>query len=326
MTNGTTTISDEEAKTLFEQAKSRDPLPFIPPALLNSSDIHEYATRTGMIAPYHEDYLKSSSYEVQLGNEVIYWNENNKKVHLELGEGETVTLKPNSLIFFKTKQIFRLPDYIAVRFNLRITNVHRGLLLGTGPLVDPGFEGHILIPIHNLTTNSYSFKAGESLIWVEFTKVSPNSRWQDFESDEYKDFIDFKKFPDKKKYIDPAKYLSKAAPHSPIKNAVPEAVAAAQRDAKSAKQRVKRIQWIGIVSIFIALAGAYYGLISPILSMVADTNAYLQSINAERRDYDRLLGKVGALEAEIARMRVEEAREGDDTAAEPQEADSPSQD
>ena len=326
MTNGTTTISDEEAKILFEQTKSHDPLPFIPPALLNSSDIHAYATKTGMIAPYDGKYLKSSSYEVQIGNEIIYWDDNGEKNHLQISEGEKIILKPNSLMFFKTRQIFRLPDYIAVRFNLRITNVHRGLLLGTGPLVDPGFEGQILIPLHNLTTNSYTFKAGESLIWVEFTKVSPNSRWQHLQQNKYKDFIDFVEFPDNKKYIDPAKYLSKAAPHSPIKNAVPEAVAAAQRDAKSAKQRVKRIQWIGIVSIFIALAGAYYGLISPILSMVADTNAYLQSINAERRDYDRLLGKVGALEAEIARMRVEEAREGDDTAAEPQEADSPSQD
>ena len=323
MTNGRTTISDEEAETLFKQAKSRDPLPFIPPALLNSSDIHEYATSTGMIAPYDKEYLKSSSYEVQLGNEVIYWDEDNEKKHLYLEENEEVTLKPNSLIFFKTKQTFRLPDYIAVRFNLRITNVHRGLLLGTGPLVDPGFEGHILIPIHNLTTNSYSFKAGESLIWVEFTKVSPNSGWQDIQSDEYKDFIDFVKFPENKKYIDPAKYLSKAAPHNPIRNAVPEAIYKAQslaeesrKNADEAEQVAKSIRnWITIGGIVAALA-----IIIPIYNLISDTNSYIQEINSERREYEDITARLRALEAELQKLeeRSQETSANPDESAEQQ--------
>jgi len=305
-----TTLSDSEAEDLFQHAKCRDPLPLIPPALLNSSDIHEYVTRTGMIAPYDSKYLKSSSYEVQIGDEIIYWDDGGEKHHLRLCDGNEVVLKPNSLMFFKTKQTFRLPDYIAVRFNLRITNVHRGLLLGTGPLVDPGFEGQILIPLHNLTTNFYKFRIGESLIWVEFTKVSPNSRWQNLDDDHYKDFIDFIEFREDKKYISPEKYLAKAAPHSPIKNAVPEAIESAKNSAERAKRVVKRIQWIGVGSIVVALVGAYWGLISPILSMVEDTNAYLQAVNSERRDYERMLERLDSLETELQELKESTDTEG----------------
>ena len=50
--------------------------------------------------------------------------------------------------------------------------MHRGLLLGTGPLVDPGFHGRLLIPLHNLTSDEYTIRGDEGLIWMEFTKTS----------------------------------------------------------------------------------------------------------------------------------------------------------
>lgn len=304
MAGSRTTLTDEEAETLFEETKSRDPLPFVPPALLNSADIHEYVVRTGMVAPYDTKYLKSSSYEVQIGDEIIYWDDSGKKYHLEsVADGTEVILKPNSLMFFKTKQKFRLPDYIAVRFNLRITNVHRGLLLGTGPLVDPGFEGHILIPLHNLTTNFYAFKTGESLIWVEFTKTSPNLRWQDLINNEYRYFKTFVEFDRKKINIKPKAYLAKASPHSPIRNAVPDAIGSAKESAESAEKTVRWIQRAGIGAILLTLVLSFFGLIQPILSMIEDTNYYLQSINAERRDYEAMSERLEALEAEIRQMR-----------------------
>ena len=68
----------------------------------------------------------------------------------------------------------RLPNYIAVQFNLRITHVHRGLLLGTGPLVDPGFHGKILIPLHNLTSEKYIIRADEGLINGVYEDLSLN--------------------------------------------------------------------------------------------------------------------------------------------------------
>ncbi len=146
--------TDDEAKERFKEFAHTDPFPEIAPALLNSEDIHKYIEKTGMIFPYYTKFLKSSSYEVQIGGKAIYWEENTDRKEVMLDcETDFVDLKPNSLMFFSTLQRIRLPDYMAIRFNLRITNVHRGLLLGTGPLVDPGFEGRLAIPVHNLNAN-----------------------------------------------------------------------------------------------------------------------------------------------------------------------------
>ena len=162
----------------FDKYKSYDPYPQINPSLLNSADISDYADATGMIDPFNPNRLKSASYEVEFSGTVYEWDQKGNKKETVLSDGQEHILKKNSIAFLFTKAKFRLPDYIALRFNLKITHVHRGLLLGTGPLVDPGYEGNLLIPLHNLTTNDYEIKEGEGIIWVEFTKLSANKRWE----------------------------------------------------------------------------------------------------------------------------------------------------
>src|SRR5271169_6355237 len=95
------------------------------------------------------------------------------RIERDINEHDTFELLPNTISYIQIEPKIRLPDYIAIRFNLRITHVHRGLLLGTGPLIDPGFSGDILIPLHNLTSGSYRIRGNEGLIWIEFTKTAP---------------------------------------------------------------------------------------------------------------------------------------------------------
>jgi deoxycytidine triphosphate deaminase len=165
----------DEAKRRFAVHTKRDPFPRIAPALLNSQDIADYVAATGMVFPFHEDaqHLKPASYEVPLGGLYVAWDENEVRQQAEIDPGEPFILKANSITFVTLEPYLQLPDYIAIRFNLRITNIYRGILLGTGPLVDPGFVGRLSVPLHNLTLNDYELMGGDGLIWMEFTKVSP---------------------------------------------------------------------------------------------------------------------------------------------------------
>lgn len=124
--------SDTEERAR-KYAKS-DPFKSIPRALLSSAEIADYARATGMLDPFSEDQLKSASYEVHIGGEVIWWDRSGQKQKRIVNRGDTFILEANSIVFAQVEPIFRLP--IAIRFNLRITHC---LLLGTGPLVDPGF-------------------------------------------------------------------------------------------------------------------------------------------------------------------------------------------
>lgn len=171
--------TDKVAEELFWKYKKKDPFPNIAPALLNSADIADYVAHTGMVYPFEPSRLGPASYEMVLGGEYLYWDEDGKKIiRNEIKNNDELVLKKNSITYVSVLETFRIPNYIALRFNLRVKHVHRGLLLGTGPLVDPGFHGNLMIPIHNLTNNEYYIKANEDLISVEFTKVSPNQAWK----------------------------------------------------------------------------------------------------------------------------------------------------
>lgn len=294
--------NNNEAASRFKEYQSKDPFPDIPPALLNSADIEDYARETGMIYPFEPKDLKSGSYEVRLG-----------------GKGDKFPLRPNSIAFVTPEPIFRLPDYIALRFNLRIKNVHRGLLLGTGPLIDPGFEGQLLIPLHNLTRNEYTFEYGEGLIWVEFTKLSPYKDWA--QVSEKKDRSGkYVVFPENKKHLPPEYYLSKALEghsSSTIQSSLPDIILSARHSAqesekaagaaaKSAKDTADKaastrsritagviIAVAAVVIALIALAIQVYTLTQDAISYVRQNS---QILNEEKE-------RLQALEKEVQNLK-----------------------
>ena len=159
----------------FRDSGQIDPFPEISPSLLSGDHIRDYVMATGAIAPFYIDggrhsRLKKASYEGRIGRNAYVYNKKGRLEGLELVEH--LKVEANSIVFVESDLDFRLPDFIALRFNLQIRHVHRGLLLGTGPLVDPGYWGKLCIPLHNLTDENYSIPLDDGLIWVEFTKTT----------------------------------------------------------------------------------------------------------------------------------------------------------
>ena len=235
----------------------KDPYPKIPRALLTAEHIKAYVKATGMIYPFHEGGLKSASYEMALRGEVIWWDEDKVKQRIEVKGNKPafVELAPNSITFVQVEPTFRLPRYMAIRFNLRIALVHRGLLLGTGPLVDPGFAGRLLIPLHNLTATICRIDLRKALIWVEFTKTTYGIAPGDHQR---KDHL----FPDDGKNLTPDEYLYKASLGEPILSSIPQATkdakeraVAAETDAKKSASALDKIRNIGIIVVITVVAG-----------------------------------------------------------------------
>jgi deoxycytidine triphosphate deaminase len=273
------TQDDTQAGLRFSRYHRFDPFPSIPAALLNSADIYNYVNTTGMVCPFVEPQLKSASYAIRIGNEIVYWDERGRLIDKKLDFGESFTVPANSIVYIKSKENFRLPDYMAMRFNLKINNVHRGILLGTGPMVDPGFVGHLLIPLHNLTTNPYVFQEGETFVWVEFTKTSPHARWDQAGSNDVAYLLPdkLKLFPDTKKNLTIWQYLNEAH-KGPIRSSIPDAIESAQAAARSARRQARRARrWSNIIGggailAVIALTAAvfwnYLGIVAPQLTAI----------------------------------------------------------
>jgi deoxycytidine triphosphate deaminase len=310
----TPTNDELEAENRYGQTIDCDPFPSIPPALLNSADIKDYIRQTGMICPYSDERLKSASYAVRVGANVAYWKDSAELFQTNLQTDEKFDVSPNSIVFVTTEEKFRLPGYIAVRFNLHIDFVHKGLLLGTGPLVDPGFTGHLLIPLHNLTTNCYSLKRGEEFIWVEFTKISPNGRWNSEQEKLRLDYSlkgEYQVFDKTNKsnktlsqYLDKARRKERGGPvfYQTIQNSIPEAIYVSRQQASEAKtQATKAANAVGQLSKIAYVSGALL-----LLSILATSLTLYFEVSTLIRDANELAGSV---RAEIATVQAAVERE-----------------
>jgi hypothetical protein len=88
-------------------------------------------------------------------------------------DGEYYIVPKNALVYIKLRQKLRMPYYFIGRHNLKIRYVYKGLLLGTGPQVDPGFVGNLFIPLHNFTTKDVHIHINDSFVSIDFVRTTP---------------------------------------------------------------------------------------------------------------------------------------------------------
>ena len=283
---------DREAHNKYESTKLNDPFPEKSPSLLSASDIRDYIQATGMISPFHNDprYIKQAAYAVKMLGKCVYWDDDGKKIEVDVKEKEEFILKRNSIAFVSLEPRFRVPYYMALRFNLQILHIHRGLLLGTGPLIDPGFSGKLAIPLHNLTMNDYVLRGGEDLIWVEFTKLNIDKKLlNDHKITEY---VEFKP---EKNISDINDYLHKAYYGHPIQSSLAEI----HNIANKANAKANFISW----AIALSIAALVLTLIIPGVQLITDSNNYVKGAKeAYKNSIDERDKKIADLEEKINKI------------------------
>ncbi len=254
--------SDEEAAERFAAARGTDPFPDIAPALLNTADLVDYVAAIGMLHPFNVDpanpsvTLKPASCGIPLVGTVLWWETKGGSTQLkehELKHGDKLALKRNSIVYVTLEPMLRMPDYIAARFNLTIRDIYRGILVGTGPLVDPGFTGRLSLPLHNLTFNDYELTGGEPIVWMEFTKLSENGRWAGGTPQVRKG--EYVPFPDRKRGRRTVHDYVKYASPDPITSSIPRLVGDAQESARKAERSARRQLSLSVLAALGVIVG-----------------------------------------------------------------------
>lgn len=297
-------ISYDESQKNFDNNKFIDPyVDEIPPALLNGYDIEKYIEKCGIIFPYQKDLISSATYKIPFYGDVYHWEDSKSKMIATSiprnGSKEPYILQPNSISYIHIDTFFRVPFYMVFRFNLTVSLAHRGLLLGTGPIVDPGFNGRILIPVHNLTANNYKLYPGDGLIRVEFTKLSYHSIF--YGNETYKNY----KFPLLENIkTDIETYFKDINNHNPIVSSIPEAMADAKISAENASQRLGSIKKILSVTASLGIIGTAAGVIYPTWSLVNDTNTLVASLTDKTSEIQVLKDKVEKQEKSIEKLET----------------------
>lgn len=309
-----------------------DPYPTIPPALLSAGHFASYALMTGMIDKLDvTEIRKPASLKISLEGDVRYRNDDGSVESFILAGDpanydsrkdvrSSFILRPNSLCYVTLKPYFRMPDYIAARFNLLIRDVYRGLLVGTGPLVDPGFNGRLSIPIHNLTTNEYKLKADEGFVYFEFTKISwvnpvespPRPSWFSAALDTQPPFPAYK---NNREGLDD--YLDAATGNGAAQNSIGSQIALFRGHLNESQKNLDSAKWQNRIWSLAALLGAA-GLVFSAWSVYVGAQSFTQSASQStreiqesiRHDIEELRAKIesqgrsGALELSIDNGRA----------------------
>lgn len=138
--------------------------------LLLSDKIHKFC-EVGLIISHGYDprHLRPASYTLTIGEQYIDSDGREQRL---TNAGDSFVFKKNSIVYVSTDEEFDLPYYIVARFNLRVKWVYEGILLGTGPQIDPGFRGRLSCPLHNLTNLDIMIKRGQEFATIDFEKTT----------------------------------------------------------------------------------------------------------------------------------------------------------
>ena len=137
--------------------------------MLSADRIRAYHYAVGrMIRPFQEDDLKPAAYELTLGPRWLIEGE----TRCLSDEQPLLVIPPNSIVFVSMREMLLLPHWLVARFDLSIKFIYDGLLLGTGPQVDPGFKGVLSCPLHNISSEPITLQYKQPFAKMDFVKTS----------------------------------------------------------------------------------------------------------------------------------------------------------
>ena len=100
-----------------------------------------------MLDLFDENQVEAATYDLRVGNQAA--TTSGGKI-IDVKEVGYVTLKAGDFAVITTLEEIRLDPRHAARFGLRSKYARKGLIATTGPQIDPGFRGRLIVGLTNL--------------------------------------------------------------------------------------------------------------------------------------------------------------------------------
>jgi len=141
--------------------------------ILNNRQISE-AVNNGdiIIDPFDEKQVQAASYDLRVGNQGA--TASTKKL-INIQEEGFLLLKPGDFAIIVVLEKIHLDAKHVGRFGLRSKYARKGLIATTGPQIDPGYEGRLIIGLTNPTPNSITLPHKDDFLTAEFHKLEEPS-------------------------------------------------------------------------------------------------------------------------------------------------------
>lgn len=134
--------------------------------ILTDNKIREAVKKEDIfIEPFEEKQLQPATYDLRMGEQGA--TTSTKKI-INVRETGFLLLKPGDFAIITVFEKLHLTTQYAARFGLRSKYTRKGLIATTGPQIDPGYKGRLILGLTNLTPKSISLPYKDNLVSVEF--------------------------------------------------------------------------------------------------------------------------------------------------------------
>lgn len=121
-----------------------------------------------VIEPFEERQIQAASYDCRVGDQGATTSAKRK---VDIRHDGYLALEPGDFGVLTVLEKIELGAQYAARFGLRSKFARKGLIATTGPQIDPGYRGRLIIGLTNLTPKTVSLPHKDDLISIEFHRL-----------------------------------------------------------------------------------------------------------------------------------------------------------
>jgi dCTP deaminase len=138
--------------------------------MLNDSDIRAaLQAKEIVLEPFDPQQLQSASYDARVGAEAF---SSTVKEKLDLSKTGLLVIEPGEFAMILTREHFRLDKQHAGMLGLRSEYAKQGLLMLSGPQIDPTFDGVLKVRLINLAPKPIALTYEAPFLTIQFFRLS----------------------------------------------------------------------------------------------------------------------------------------------------------
>ncbi len=150
-------------------------------AILNEKEIADLVAQANLISheTFDERCLESTSYDIRAGGKAIVGGEG---AILDTTK-DPLVIMPGSYAGVISCEKIKLPKQVLGQIGAKRKLSYEGLILLTGALVDPGYEGHLLFGLYNASTKKVVVPAQSKICSLTFVWLDKEQKPVDADPD-----------------------------------------------------------------------------------------------------------------------------------------------
>ena len=138
--------------------------------MLTDGEIREAIDAGGIdIEPFVDDCLQAASYDFRVGNQAYV--SGNEEVSDVANKG-LVIIEPGEFAMITTLETVRCGSQYAAQLGLDSRYARQGLVLLSGPQIDPGFHGVLIVRVTNLSPRRVTLTHEAPFLTVQFFRLA----------------------------------------------------------------------------------------------------------------------------------------------------------